>query len=277
MMLVLCILVCTAAITASADGMTDEERAESFINAVNNISQKTSLAEREMAIALARSEEVYFDDESFEGVSEALAKLAEEERLLEEQIAYCLEFCDLVDAASALDDIEDYLELKALIEQAREYLDIIDTTYIGVPGAMNIFGNVKVAVLKKEQKVQTYLGFVTAMSEAKEYSEKHSAYKEAQMIASARDFLYTHPDVYAAEAAFREADAYFSDCALVAAMFAEAVDNIGSADVTYEAINDAFVIYVGMDKTYPSSYIGEFETIVEEYNSTAEKINSIFG
>ena len=277
MMLVLCILACATAVTALADGVTDGERAESFINAVNDISKKTSLAERELAIAAARSETVYFDDESFEGVSEALAKLAEEERLLEEQIAYCLEFCDIVDAASVLDDIEDYLELKELIEEAQEYLDIIDTTYIGVPGAINILGTIATALSKKEQRVETYLGYVAAMSEATLYAEKYAAYREADLISSSRDFLYTHPDVSAAESAFREADEYFGECAFVAAMFAERVDSIGSADVIGEAINDAFLIYVGMDKTYPSSYIGEFEAVVEDYNNTAAKINSIFG
>ena len=66
MLLALCILAGASSVTAFADVATDEERAEAFIDAVNEIYEKTSILDRETAIAVAKSEAMYFDDESFD-------------------------------------------------------------------------------------------------------------------------------------------------------------------------------------------------------------------
>ena len=277
LVLAISILACSLAFTASAEADGDADRAAAFILAVNSISEKTTLSEREIAIAAARSEGVYFDDESYDGVTEALKLLAEYEAIIEAEIGRCLEFCDIVDAASSLDVIEDYLELKALLEEAKGYLNIVDKTYIGVSGAVGIYGNLTSELLKKEQRVATFLEQVARMSAATVYSEKYDAYREAKMICSAKDFLNTHPDVIAAKADFDAASDYFGDCAFVAAMFAEQVDKIYDAEILGEAINDAYEIYVNMDKTYPSDFISEFNNIVDDYNEAATKINSLFG
>lgn len=277
MLLALCILAGASSVTAFADVATDEERAEAFIDAVNEIYEKTSILDRETAIAVAKSDAMYFDDESFDGVTEALAGLAEAERVLAEDIANCLAFCDLVDEASVLDDVEDYLELKAIFAEAKAYLDIIDVTYIGIPGAMSIYSKKLSSVSDKEQRVIAYLEQVSAMIAASNYSDKRAAYTMAKSIASGKDFLSTHPDVIASKTALSAAEDYFSECALMAAMLAEKVDGIYSADVQGEAINEAYEIYLEMDRTYSSVYIGEFELIVEEYNDAVAKINALFG
>lgn len=248
-------------------------KADRFIFFVGTLGDLSDLNEKEEAVALAKGEGVYFDDESYPGISDALAEL----RTFEEQVSLavdaCIAFINAADAASLIEE-DDYLALRAALDEAEKYLKLIDNTYDGVKGAKTSYELLAGEVRVKEIYTEEFLGEVERLKTKTEYKTYLADYTTAKSYLADERFLSEYPGVEDAMLVLSDADLYLKDCLNRANVFITAVSRFGSSEDIAKDLINAYLALEGVDMTVNgvSTAKSVFDSTLKTYNDIAEAI-----
>ena len=257
---------------------TTNDKAERFISLVASFGDVFDLDERLELIEYVRSEGVYFDDEGYPGISQALASLFAIETDANAKKQASEGFMAAVDVA-LLTDSRDYVAIRAALDKAEEYENGIDLTYDGVVEARSIFGELSSELKGKETFTDEFLRAVANIADKESYRDRRDAYKYALEYMSSDKFIADYPGVFEAKEVLEDtAEAFKGDIEL-ANGFISAVASIGSGESIAHDLILAYFELLGVDRTVDgvAGALAILNAAVEEYNSTVEQINSDFG
>lgn len=261
---------------ARAEGNSQD--AERFITLVNSFTEVSDLDERLELIEYVKSEGVYFDDESYPGITEALDALAS----ISSAAASAKEACDLFIAAvdnAQLTDIEDYLTHKAALSAASQYSEAIDLSYDGVTEARSIYMTLLSELQVLERYNEEFLAAVEKIAEEETYSDRRVAYKYAIEYMYSDSFIPEYEGVDDAILTLKAIEDGLKADISLANIFISAVSRLGTGESLALDIIAAYQALVGVDRTTDGTEgsLAILNSAVEDYNREAEKINTDFG
>ena len=273
MLLVCLIAVSLLPLSVFAAG-TDGERAERFLAVVAKLNNCTGLVEREAVYNEATSPDVYFDDESYEGVSEALLALERVRLAVEASVAF-------VDAIDRLEEVgeDGYVALRALLDEATGYYNsLTDKSYTGVSGAYERYSATLSALITKERYTADIIALGEALLAAVSYSEISSLVREIEEGMRNESFIADHPSAEVLTEALSAADETVRAAIVRANLFIRAVDGITRGEGYLESLLAARDALVGVDATVGgvSNAKRVYTDSLKDYNSSAARVNSTF-
>lgn len=247
--------------------------AEAFISAVKSLDMCNTLIDKELVINRATSG--LFSDESYEGITEALATYTSTKASVEATVEKCNQFLEYIDTVSILEE-DDYLGIKAALDAAKALLPDIDLTYYGVQGAYEIYNEAQSLIGEKEYYTRDWINSVREMDALTVYKYKRASYETLQLTARNELFLPDYADVPAALELMAAAEEYFRACISAGNAFIRAVDDIESADSVGEGLINAYAKCKGVDKTVDgvSSAYSTFKSTLDDYNDVIEQMNA---
>ena len=254
-----------------------EGQAETFISGVNVLSDISDLDEREEQLNMLLGGGVYFADETYPGITDALQALAPMRADIEARVEASVEFMNAVDTAVLLSE-DDYLGIKEALVRAENYLPLIDHTYDGVSGAKLTYDYLRSVYYSKEEYTKGFLEYIKLMAEATDYKTAKDYYDRAITQIGKEDFLPDYEGVDEAMEKLAQTEEYFKECIAAANIFISAVGNMSSNDKISLAIINAYSALLGVDITVEgvSVALRSLEAAVESYNSRVESINETF-
>lgn len=256
-----------------ADLQALENKAERFILYVDTLSDLSDLNEKEEAVTLAKSEGVYFADESYPGITEAINTLSDFEERVNTAVLACIAFMDAVDEAQ-MTDTEDYLALKAALTEAEQYYNSVDITYDGIRDARGIYATLTSELRVREQYTEEFLREANKLKEKTDYKSYTSLYNEVLSYMSDESFIEAYPGVSEADAILDEADAYIKECINKANVFITAVSRFGSSSNIASDLILAYRALDGVDLTVTgvSAAKAVFDSTLRTYNDIVKQI-----
>lgn len=250
------------------------KNAKLFIASVNELIELSYLRDRELTLNTVY-EKYYTDDVTIEGVEEALATFLEEKKDIEERVATCSLFIDIVGEMSQLDP-EDYLSIKEKLTVLEGYVTKIDTSYTGVSSAYSIYLEVRNEIKAKESRMQDALRYAEEMLAAATYYKKTDYYDRIKGIMESDDYLPDYEGVTGLLEAIEATEEFFLSADNKATEFILAVSASASFDTKGEWLIYAYSKMLEVDLTISgvSETYSHFETILDEYNGMAKRLNS---
>ena len=254
---------------------TDSERAERFLAVVAKLNNCTGLVEREAVYNEAMALDVYFDDESYEGVGEALLALEKIRLAVEASVAF-------VDAIDRLQGAEEwsYVELRALLDEAKGYYDsLTDKSYTGVSGAHERYSATLSSLITKERYTEEIVALTEALLAAESYREISSLVREIENGMKNESFISDHPGAEGLSAALDAADETMRAAIIRANIFIRAVDGITRGEGYFTSLLAARDALAGVDTTVGgvSGAMRVYTDSLKDYNDGVTRINAIFG
>ena len=274
--LILVILTVTALLPLSvlAAGEGETERAAHFVATVSKMQTCSTLVERETVYIEATAEGVYFDDESYEGVTEALLVLEEVRLAVETSVAF-------VNAAEGLAAAEEegYVTLRALLDEAGGYYDkLTDKSYTGVAGAYESYAAILSALVVRERYTEEIIDLAEMLALAETYSEMEGVIRELEDGMQNESFIADHPSAEGILAAISEARSLMKDAIVRANAFIRAVDEIKKGEDFFETLLTAKDALAGVDTTVNGASLAKrsYTELLRDYNEGAARLNSTF-
>ena len=258
--------------TALAEG--EEERAARFISAVEEFSELADLDEKKSHLATVKSAEIYFSDESYDGVTEALASLAQYEALINEAVANCDAFIDAVDTA-LMTDVDDYEAFKAALTEAEKYFKKLDSTYDGILGAQSDYKSMSGELTEREKYTEDFLKAVEKIATATDYNTRLEAYNDAEEYIEGESFIATYPGVAEALATLEATDALLEEAVAEAGAFVSLISRLGTGDNIVDELLAAYAALAQQDITAPGVSMSKLilDTATEAYNASVHAVN----
>ena len=270
--------LCLACFATTTFAEGDAERAERFISAVEQFQELSDLDEKVSHLEAVRENDVYFADESYEGVTEALNALRRYEEQINAAVRDCDAFIEAVETA-LMTDKSDYTELKAAITRAESYLSKLDNTYDGVLGAKSDYAEIATELKGREDHTEAFLTAVKTMGEKTDYKSR----KEAMELASAyildERFIDSYEGVGEAMAAIEAAKTALSDAVVSANSFISLINALGNGNDLVAAMNTAYTALSGLDITAPgvASAKAMLESAKDSFNENVKETNADWG
>ncbi|MBQ8372382.1 MAG: hypothetical protein IJX38_05565 [Clostridia bacterium] len=267
-------------LAAEMDAIADiEQRADAFINAVENLSAISLIKERQTSIEIIYGD-MYFDDESYPGITEALALLAETKVATEQTISDCVAFMSAVERVALANEEWDYVELRAALDEAALYYNTVDNSYDGITVSKTTYSKISSEITKRETFTDGFLETAEIAIGGVGYAVKKQAYNDAMKYTAYEDFIPEREGVEEALAALAELESYFRACDREAAKFVLAVGEARSASLAeYRAKLIACYGYLEtVDLTVPAAEQAniEFTALVRAYNAVVALANETF-
>ena len=270
-----------------ASAQTEQQMADAFISAVENIGNATTIYDIQDAVEYAKSQGVYFDDESYPGVTEALATLAERETYVNTMMLACESFVDYVSTASELYHASgsylasgSYPQIRSALDGAKEYRNSLNLTYEGIDAMISEYEYIVRMLEAPEKASANYVGYAEKMEAAQTYADKKKNYDEAQKLLET--IIPDYPGVAAATASYEEILEYFDERESEANRFKAAVAAIGiSGNGIHADISAAIIALEDVDTTVSgvkssltafNSQLNEISAIISAANSAQEAI-----
>ena len=256
-----------------ADLAATKAKADRFIFFIGTLSDISDLNEKEEAILLAKGEGVYFDDESYPGITDALAELRAFEERTSSAVYASLAFINAVDAAYLIEK-DDYLALRAALDEAEGYIELIDNTYDGVRGAKANYEALAGEIRVKEIYTEDFLTEAERLKTKTEYKTYLADYTTAKSYLADERFLSEYPGVDDAMLVLSDADLYIKDCLNRANVFITAVSRFSSSNTIAKDLIKAYRALDGVDMTVNgvSTAKSAFDSTLKAYNDIAEAI-----
>ncbi len=250
-----------------------EEKAEEFLAIISELEDATSLYQKEGIAARATATGVYFSDVSFPGVKGAIEKINE--------ITSAVDACHtFMDAVGELADIspDDYPAFRAKLDEALAARDGIDTGYPGVAGAIESYGILAGKVSESEEFTEITIELMDELEFRVNYAERKRLYNDISQRMANSTFLDEYEGVAELKETMSLLADYLSKCESDAAAFVLAYRSISSADSLFLGLCNALEASVGIDSSVVgvADALSALERAVEDYNDTAESINSLF-
>ena len=249
-----------------------EEKADAFLAAVAVLESCQNLNDKENVFETATAEGVYFDDESYPGVADALAQLEAVKTAVDNTCA----FISAVDEATLVDET-DYAAYRAALDLCEEYINLIDRTYAGADGAYSFYRSMASALLTKENYTTQIAALITEMQNAADYSSRKMSYERIKDSVESDQFIPDHPSVAGLDEAMEETEEYFRSCIAVANGFILAVNRITVGKDYAKGIIEAYAALDGVDMGVDgvSSAKSSFDSSVNRYNSAVRELNAL--
>ena len=248
--------------------LDDSERAELSAE----LAECVGLVEKERVADEAEAEGVYFDDDTYPGVAEALADIA----AVRQRVNACIAFTDAVTEASLI-EIEEYAEVKEWLDLAKGYLDAIDSSYYGVPEAYTSYNTISFDLGERERHTKTVIDQILQVDMYPGYAMKQQCISEAKR--GMQNELYEDECEFVAEgmAKLAEVEAYFADCIEKANAFILAVSLIQNAEDLPAALKNAAVAFKQIDTGVEGvgAAVAEYNNVLKNYNNTVKRVNAV--
>lgn len=277
-----------AEVSAEANMLTEEldaiaaieDRADTFISAVDNLSAISLIKERQTSIEIIYGEDMYFDDESYPGISDALAKLAETKSRTEKTIADCEAFMGAVERVAIANEEWDYVALRAALDEAALYYSVVDNSYDGITVSKTTYSKISSEVSKREALTDDFLAAAADALEGDSYAVKKQAYNDAMTYTASDDFIPEREGVEEALASLASLEDYFRSCDREAAKFVLAVGQARSASLSEcrAKLIACYAYLETVDLTVPAAAQAnvEFKALVRAYNAVVALANETF-
>ena len=280
--MLLCLLLCAALTAVFATGtlaVTDEERAEAFISAVEAISDAATLSDKKACVDYAKSEGVYFTDTTIDGVAEALDALEEKETAINAAIEASEAFVENVSVAvSEYYGGGSYLAVRAALDAAEANFYSSDSTWQGVLSARNSYSTINSELLPGETDSRSYIKYANECSEiialgGDIYSDLSSAYSNAKDFE--KTLIDEFPGVSEATEVLLAAEECMQAAEASANEFIAAVSGVGVGN-PYEKIPAAYALLEEIDKSVKgvSAAVRSLEGRAAAINAIAERANT---
>ena len=273
----LSVCFCFSLISAVSYAESDVERAERFVSAVEQFYELSDLDEKVSYLEALMDENVYFDDESYEGVTEALAALRRYEEQINLAVDSCNAFIDAIETA-LMTDISDYADLKSAITEAEKYLDRLDNTYDGISGAKADYSALLSELRGCEDHTDSFLNAVKTMSDAVGYKNKNDALARAEGYIRDAKFIDSYSGVADALLTIEAAKVELAQIIVSANGFISLVNALGDGD-TVAGMNAAYAALESTDFTAPGAASAKamLDAAKDAYNEKVKVINSDWG
>ena len=271
-------LLIFSAMPKDALAATDAERAEQFISAVDAISDAATLADKKAVADYAASTDVKFTDESYAGITEALATLEAKTAEINAAIAASESFVEKVsEAVAEFYGDGSYLIIRAALDEAGEFYYSSDPTWQGVLSARESYSTITAELLPQETASKSYIGYANECQAAllvgvNIYSDLSTSYNNAMDFA--KTLIAEYPGVSEATEILTAAEEYMQSAEAVANEFIAAVSGVGTGN-PYEKIPAAYAALAVTDKTVKgvSSAVRSLEGRVAAINAIAQRAN----
>ncbi len=252
-----------------------EETAQSFIEAVELIESTTNLEEQETYLELAENLWQVYTDEGGSSEDEIIAehyeKYMDSKEIIEQKVAYCIEFIQYVEAAN---EAEDYPTIKANLIKAEELINKIDSDYVGVQSAKTTYSNLCKTLSEPEGLCEMYIEKAAAAAEANTYYDANYILTEAKRL-KANITIEDYPGLDEADENIKKTEKFLAARLLEAAPFIIAVRNISLAENVPAGVMAAYEALKGIDQTTDgvSSALSDLKKTEKEYNQKAQIAN----
>ena len=254
---------------------SEEERAERFLAVAARLDDCAGILDREAVYLEAMSDDVYFDDTSYDGVAEALAALEEVGR----QIALSVEFVVSVDGLSDAAE-EGYVALRALLDRAAEcYGAITDKGYTGVSGAYKKYISTLSDLVPSERFTEDIVSRKDELAASETYGEKKYIIEDIEYGMSDEQFISDYPGVAELLSEIALAEAYMREATIKANSFIAAQESIHKGEGYIASLLAAYIALKGVDTTVRGvgAVKNEFREQLDAYNRDVREINAVFG
>ena len=257
---------------------TDAERAEQFIAAVEAISDAATLADKKAAADFAASADVKFTDESYAGITEALATLEAKTAEINAAIEASETFVEKVSEAVAEHyGNGSYLITRAALDVANQYFYSSDPTWQGVLSARESFTTICAELLPGENASKSYISYADECKAAlllggNIYSDLSTSYNTAMDFA--KTLIAEYPGVSEATEILASAEEYMQSAEATANEFIAAVSGVGTGN-PYEKIPAAYAALAITDRSVKgvSAAVRSLEGRVAAINAIAQRAN----
>jgi len=259
-----------------------------FNSIVESIDDSSGLVEKKEKIDLA---EVKLGQYTAAGgaytdalIADAYAEYLLKKDAVEKTIADCLEFIRIVEMAQG--EELSYPEVRAYLDEAKGYVDKIDTSYTGVSMAYQTYGVMLAELEEPEKNCAMFIDMVNAALATTDYASGKRAYElanDAQRLVEIDDY----PGIEKAKA---DLAAFKSKLDLIkfrADTYIVAVENLSSAPSMLKAIADAKAMEATVDFTVPgasdakanlAAFESSYDECAKQANADVDDMNSfIFG
>ena len=215
-------------------------------------------------------------DPTYPGVAEAkeiLAQIKESHTLL---IENCLAFIDAVAAVEQL-SAEEYIELKAAIAEAKQYLTLINQSYPGVSGAYISLTSIISELNEKERYTESVVKRIKDFIKEETYIEKTVIKNEIDNLLRSDKYL---PDYEGLTeellSQMKATEEYMGQCVINATLFILMVDEVATAENYRAALIACYPYIEGVDFTVDGAGAAKqsFDEMVTEYNEVVNLANS---
>ncbi len=248
-----------------------------FITHINGLSDLSDLDDKLDAVNTARREDVIFTDESYPGITEALAKLEAFEKSVLKTAELCDAFIEAVDRAMFTDP-DDYIALSEALGEARACLSGLDKSYDGVEGAYADYGALSSALRVKEEYTEEFLRAVDDMKTISEYKSFSRAYNSAKDYMKNEKFIPEYEGVAEAILYLAEAEEVMKDAVRRANAFITFVNTMGSDGDIFEDLVESYAYLRDVDLTVDGAAAAKetLDRAIEDYNKRVTQMNADF-
>lgn len=270
--------LCLACFATAAFAEGDAERAERFVNAVEQFYELSDLDEKLSHLEAVKSPDTYFDNEAYDGVADALTVLRRYEEQINDAVESCDAFIEAVDTA-LMTEASDYTALKAAITLAESYLSKLDSTYDGIIGAKADYALITAELNEREKYTDNFLLAVKTMTEKTDYKSRKDALGIASAYIRDEKFIESYDGVAEALAAINAMEALL-DAAIVSANgFISLVGELGTSGDLVDGMVAAYSALSKIDLTAPGAAAAKamLDASKDSYNETVEAVNSDWG
>lgn len=255
-----------------------EKKAEAFLAKVAALADCSSIMDKVRIMEEAKDPSVYFDDQSYPGVSEAIAELDRIQAVRDKTAEFMITVDELLNERELTATVaENYTNLKAIVLRADALYSFVDSGYSGASGAINAYGSVRGELQKAEQHTDGILSLIQLIDSSSDYRSKKNLIANLERAIASEDFVAELDSAKTALAALDGLKKYFAECESLAQSYILAVDAIGAAENRFSAIASAIALRQTVDGTVNgvAAADGKMEAIREEYNAYATLINSV--
>ena len=252
------------------------EKAEAFLAKVGELADTSGIMEKVRIYEEATDPSLYFDDESYPGITEALAALEAIRIARDGTIAFMVAVDELVSERDVTATVaENYTVLKEMLDEAEALYVYVDAGYNGASGAISAYSAIRRELQNAEKHTEGVLDIIELIDSKKDYRSKKNLIANLESSIASEDFIPELDSAKEAVAALERLKAYFSECEGLAQEYIIAVDAIGSAESRFDAIIAAMLMRNDVDSTVNGVAVadGKLEVIRLEYNAYVELIN----
>ena len=253
------------------------ERAEAFLSKVGELADCSGIMDKVRIYEEATDPSLYFDDESYPGVTEALAALEAIRVARDGTIAFMIAVDELVIERDMTATVaENYTVLKEMLTEAEALYAYVDAGYSGASGAISAYSAIRRELQNAEKHTEGILDIIELIDSKKDYRSKKNLIANLESSLASEDFIPELECAKEAVAALERLKAYFSECESLAQEYIIAVDAIGSGENRFGAIISAILMRNDVDGTVNGVAVadGKLEAIRLEYNGYVDLINS---
>ena len=253
-------------------------RAQLFLSKVASLMDTAGIMDKVRLLEEAKAPEIYFDDESYPGIKEALLELERIQLIKDSTVSFMLTVDELVTERDMTATVADnYTVLKEILLRAEALYGFVDSGYSGAVGAINSYSTIRAEVQKAEKHTEGISELIELIDSKKDYRSKKNLIANLERAIESEDFVPDMECAREAEEALLRLKSYFTECEGLAQEYIIAVDAIGVAENRFSAIVAAMALRLQVDGTVNgvSASDGKLEAIREEYNGYASLINSV--